>query len=115
MLIEKMQELLKEIKTTLHENSAGQRIPGNVFFMKDGNVLCTERQKGESRFPYANDGYILWAHSTGHIHVKSGIFNVFKPVYDSNNINVEFIAGIKSPNGEYFPLSLTGADRKSVV
>lgn len=112
MLIEKMQELLKEIKTTLHENSAEQRIPGNVFFMKDGNVLCTERQKGESRFPYANDGYILWAHSTGHIHVKSGIFNVFKPVYDSNNINVEFIAGIKSPNGEYFPLSLTGAAKQ---
>lgn len=112
MLIEKMQELLKEIKITLNENSNKQRIPGNVFFMKDGNVLCMERQKGESRFPYASDGYILWAHSTGHVHAKSGIFNVFKPVYDSNNINVEFIAGIKSSDGEYFPISLTGAAKQ---
>ena len=112
MLIEKMQELLKEIKITLNENSDKQRIPGNVFFMKDGNVLCMKRQKGESRFPYASDGYILWAHSTGHVHAKSGIFNVFKPVYDSNNINVEFIAGIKSSDGEYFPVSLTGAAKQ---
>ena len=80
MLIEKTRELLKEIKKTVSENRAEQKIPGNVFFMKDGNVLCLERHKGESRFPYANDGYILWVHSTGHIHVKSGVFYVFKLV-----------------------------------
>ena len=112
MLIETTRELLKEIKKTVSENRSEQKIPGNVFFMKDGNVLCLERHKGESRFPYANDGYILWVHSTGHIHVKSGVFNVFKPVYDGNNINAEFIAGIKTADGSYFPISLTGAAKQ---
>lgn len=112
MLIEKTRELLKEIKKNRERKPRGTKIPGNVFFMKDGNVLCLERHKGESRFPYANDGYILWVHSTGHIHVKSGVFNVFKPVYDGNNINAEFIAGIKTADGSYFPISLTGAAKQ---
>ena len=99
MLIQKTRQFLKEIKDLLSADTHGCELPGNVFFMKNGDVLCLNRQKGESRFPYARDGYILWAHSTGHIHVKSGIFNVFKPVYDSNEINVEMFAGIQNDRG----------------
>ncbi len=112
MLINKAQELLKEVKELLAADSSKQRIPGNTFFMKEGNVLCLDRQNGETRFPYANDGYILWAHSTGHFHVKSGIFNVFRPIYDGNEINVEFIVGIQDEKGDYFPLSLSGGAKQ---
>ncbi len=113
MLIQKTRQFLKEIKDLLSADTHGCELPGNVFFMKNGDVLCLNRQKGESRFPYARDGYILWAHSTGHIHVKSGIFNVFKPVYDSNEINVEFFAGIQNEQGNYFPVSLLGGAKQA--
>lgn len=112
MLIENMQSFLQEIEEIISVENSDRKIPGNVFFMNEGKVLCLERENGESRFPYANDGYILWAHSTGHIHVKSGIFNVFKPVYDSNDINVEFIAGIQNADGTYFPISLLGGAKQ---
>ncbi len=111
-LIERTKGFLKEIDDTLSSDAEKRRIPGNVFFMQEGNVLCLDRRKGESRFPYANDGYILWTHSTGHIHVKSGIFNIFKPVYDDNHVNVEFIVGIRGEDGNYFPVSLLGATKQ---
>ena len=113
MLIQKTRQFLKEIKDLLSADTHGCELPGTVFFMNNGDVLCLNRQKGESRFPYARDGYILWAHSTGHIHVKSGIFNVFKPVYDSNEINVEFFAGIQNEQGNYFPVSLLGGAKQA--
>jgi len=112
MLIQKTQQFLREIKELLRADTSMFELPGNAFFMKSGDVLCLDRQKGESRFPYANDGYIMWAHSTGHIHVKSGIFNVFKPVYDSNEINVEFFVGIQNKSGNYFPISLLGGAKQ---
>ncbi len=112
VLIKKARDFLAEIKDILSEKTSRQKMTGNAYFMKDGSVLCMERKNGESRFPYANDGYILWAHSTGHIQVKSGIFNVFKPVYDSNDVSVEFFAGIQAADGTYFPVSLLGSAKQ---
>ncbi len=112
MLIQKAKALLSEIETVLRDPHAKGRMPKNTFFMADGAVLCGERACGESRYPYGNDGYILWAHSTGHIHAKTGIFNVFKPVFDSAEPAVEFFATVEGATGDGVALSLLGAAKQ---
>ncbi len=112
MLKKRIEKYLKEIKELSANPTAESAMPKNTYFMANGDVLCTERKCGESRFPYPNDGYILWAHSTGHIHAKTGIFNVFKPIFDSNEPAVEFFAGIKNEDGTYFPISILGAAKQ---
>ncbi len=107
MLAEKIRTILSEI-----EKQKDHSMPGNTYFMKNGEVLCCERKHGESRFPYSHDGYLLWAHSTGHIHAKDGLFNVFKPLYDLAEPSVEFFAGVKQEDGTYFPISVLGASKQ---
>lgn len=112
MLINKINALLDEIHQVLKEQSPKSKLPKNTYFLNNGDILCTERSCGESRFPYPCDGYILWAHSTGHIHAKNGLFNVFKPLYDSTEPAVEFFAGVENEDGTYFPISILGAAKQ---
>ncbi len=112
MLIQKAKALLCDIQTILRDPHTKGRMPKNTFFMADGSVLCGERACGESRYPYGNDGYILWAHSTGHIHAKTGIFNVFKPIFDLSEPAVEFFATIEDKAGNGMTISLLGAAKQ---
>ncbi len=111
MFTEKVKEILNCVNECVGGKS-GDRLPGNVFYMNDGNILCCPRNTGESRYPYDCDGYTLWAHSTGHIQVKNGLLNVSKPLYDNSEPSVEFFAGIKMENGDYFPISILGAAKQ---
>ncbi len=112
MLKSKIREILLEIERINCETDPKGKMPQNTYFMEDGKVLCLERANGESRFPYSSDGYILWAHSSGFIHAKNGLFNVFKPVFDSGEPAVEFFAGIENQDKTYFPISLLGAAKQ---
>ncbi len=112
MLLKKTEQLLSEIREMQKNPSVETKMPRNTFFMKNDNILCCERVCGDSRFPYSNDGYILWAHSTGHIQVKDGLFNVFKPLINSSDPSVEFFAGVDMGNGEFFPVSILGAAKQ---
>ena len=112
MLYNTMTVLLNEINEKLNQQLRDNKLPGNVYYLDDGSVLCTARSDGESRFPYDVDGYTLWAHSGGHIHVKSGGFNVFRPIHDDPEPAVNFFAGIKQEDGTYFPISLLGGTQQ---
>ena len=112
MINSKAQKFLIEIDKILKNPQDDCRLPRNTFFMDEGNVLCCERNTGESRFPYSNDGYILWAHSTGHLQAKDGVLNIFKLVHDNTEPAVEFFAGVDMGNGEFFPISILGAARQ---
>lgn len=111
MLIKKMEELLAKINDRLN-GDCSDKLPGNVFYLDDSEILCCDRVTGESRFPYSCDGYLMWAHSTGHIQTKDGLLNVFKPLYDNAEPSVEFFAGIENGDGTYFPISLLGAAKQ---
>ncbi len=108
MLVNKIKDLLLEIDRTLSEQEETSRLSDNTYYLSDGNILCCPRKYGESRFPYSCDGCTIWAHSTGYIYAKEGVFNVFKPVHDEAEPPIGFWAGIKQKNGEYFPISILG-------
>lgn len=111
MLIKKVKELTEKIEKCVNSETA-LRLPGNVYYLEDNEILCCPREFGESRFPYDSNGYTMWVHSTGHIHVKDGLFNVFKPLYDNCEPSVEFFVGMENPDRTYFPVSLTGAAKQ---
>ena len=108
MLVNKIKDILLEIDRTLSEQEETSKLSDNTYYLSDGNVLCCPRKYGESRFPYSCDGCTIWAHSTGYIYAKEGVFNVFKPVHDEAEPPIGFWAGIKQKNGEYFPISILG-------
>lgn len=112
MFYDKTIRLLQEINEKTENQSEDSKLPGNVYYLDDGSILCTARSDGESRFPYDADGYTLWAHSSGHIHVKSGGFNVLRPIHDDPEPAIHFFAGIKQEDGYYFPISLLGGTQQ---
>lgn len=86
------------------------KAPGNTFFMGDDKVLCCERDLGESRFPYSEDGLVVWLHSTGYIDACESTFTIFRPTNYGEESAVQFFGGIKNDSG-YAPVSITGAGR----
>lgn len=73
MLVNKINDLIKEINKTVEKQSEANKLPDQTYYMDNGYILCCPRKYGESRFPYSCDGYTLWAHSSGYIHAKDGI------------------------------------------
>ncbi len=112
MLIQKTKALMAEINEIMANPEAASKMPRNTYFMKNGDVLCGDRACGESRFPYSSNGTLFWAHSTGHIHVKDCMFNLFKPIYDASEPSIEFFAGIPQEDGRYFPIALLGSAKQ---
>ena len=72
-----------------------RRLPGNAAFLADGRVLCRERGRGESRYPYGSDGFNLWVTASGMIHANQGLFFVFLPVPEGEQPPIAFLAGVQ--------------------
>jgi len=107
---EKVLSLLKEIETLKNSNTGNCALPENVYYLNKQDVLCLDREIGESRYPYYMDGLTLWAHSTGHIAVNESNFVVFRTAAVSEGATLDFWGGIK--NGEeWIPVSITGATK----
>ena len=68
-LTKKVKELKKGKENTL---------PGNSYFLDKDEILCYPRKVGDSRYPYYNDGLVLFAHSDGYLDCVEGDFNIFK-------------------------------------
>lgn len=112
MLIKMTQDYLSEINEILANPETASKMPRNTYFLKNGDALCCNRICGDSRFPYSSNGTLFWAHSTGHIHAKDCMFNLFKPIYDASEPSVEFWAGIELEDGSYFPISMLGVAKQ---
>lgn len=104
-------ELLRTAKEA--KNSArGDTAPGNTFLLEDDRVLCCERELGESRYPYSEDGLVVWLHTTGFINACESKFTIFKTSSFGEESPVMFFGGLKMPSGDYFPISVTGAGKQ---
>lgn len=109
---EKVLSLLEEIENLKNKDLAECRMPGNSFFLNDTDILCMDREVGESRYPYFIDGLKVWAHSSGHINISDGTLTIFREASQlQQESNLDFWGGIKC--GEYwFPISITGVSRQ---
>ncbi len=103
-----LSNLIKELEA---KKASGEgKIPGNAYYMDGDRVLCCERTLGESRFPYSEDGLVVWLRSTGFIDACESTFTIFRTANFGEESPVEFFGGIKKD--EYFPVSITGAGRQ---
>ena len=83
-------------------------LPGNSYFLDKDEILCYPRKVGDSRYPYYNDGLVLFAHSEGYLDCVEGDFNIFKCAHYNEDANIAFFAGEKIDE-YFFPISVTGA------
>lgn len=104
--------LLAEIKKVQADPANADLLPRNSFYLDYDKVVCCTRDIGESRFPYDSDGLVVWLRSTGFIDALESTFTVFKTANYGEESAVSFFGGVKKENGEYFPVSVTGASRQ---
>ena len=98
-LVKKVHDLKKNKTNTL---------PGNSYFLDKDEILCCKRNNGDSRYPYYNDGLVLFAHSDGYMDCVEGDFNVFKCANYNEDANIAFFAG-EQEGDSFVPISITGA------
>ena len=108
MTAEFIMKLLEEVREA--KSRAGE-LPGNACFMDGDRVLCLDRESGESRYPYIEDGLVVWLHSTGYIDACESIFTIFNKANFGEGPHVAFFGGLKDGDG-FFPVSVTGAARQ---
>ena len=53
-------------------------LPDNSYFIDDSSILCYRRKYGDTRYPYYNDGLVLFAHADGRVDCVEGMFNILK-------------------------------------
>ena len=108
----KISRILKDIKALEQNPSPDSRLPQNTYYLNEKEILCLPREYGESRFPYDTDGLVVWARSTGYIDACESTFCVFKPAHFGEEACINFFAGLKTACGDYFPVSISGANRQ---
>ena len=86
-------------------------LPDNSFILDENAVLCYPRKYGDTRYPYYNDGLVMFAHSGGYIDCVEGMFNIFRIQHYNEDTPVCFYAGEPTSEG-FFPVSVTGAARQ---
>ncbi len=111
-LREKIEKLLLEIKELEASPDAGRKLPQNTYYLNENDILCCDRETGESRYPYDADGLVVWAHSSGFIDACESTFSVFKTAHYAEDPSIGFFAGIPLDNGDFYPISVTGACRQ---
>lgn len=108
---DKLLSLLDEInKTVADENSV--KLPRGTYYIDYDKVLCTPGGRGDSRFPYDADGLVVWLHSTGFIDACESTFTIFRGANFGEESPVCFFGGLERENGEFFPVSVTGASHQ---
>jgi len=98
----KIKQLLADIEKL--KKTEDCTLPGNVYYLNDSEILCLQRENGESRYPYEMDGRNLWIHSTGHINATESNLTIFRNsprLQDESNLDIW--GGIKMDDG-WFPI-----------
>ncbi|MGE3243671.1 MAG: hypothetical protein AB7I57_21575, partial [Pirellulales bacterium] len=102
----RIQELVASCESDI-ATGVGRRLPGNAAFLSDGRILCRERVRGDSRYPYGADGLNLWVTASGHIHCNRGRYFLFLPTQEGQLPPIALLAGVQQPGkAEFLPLSL---------
>ena len=87
-------------------------LPQNTFYLNDNQILCCEREYGESRFAYDSNGLVVWARSSGHIDAYDSTFVLFRELNNCEDASISFMGGIRQQNDEYIPVSLFECNRQ---
>lgn len=111
MTKENIISLLDEIKSTVNSPDS-VKLPRGTYYLDYDKVLCTPGGKGDSRFPYDADGLVVWLHSTGFIDACESTFTIFRGANFGEESPVSFFGGLLKEDGEYFPVSVTGASHQ---
>ncbi len=104
--IERIEALLADKKA-----SAQAALPDGGYFLDADTVLCLPRKNGDARYPYAADGFNLWAHSSGYISINESTFYVVLSSNGGQEPYLNFYAGMPDGKGGFTPVSLTGVAR----
>lgn len=108
----KLKEILSQVEDTLKNESPDNKLPGNTFYLDNGNILCCQRENGVSRFPYRDGDFTLWAHSDGSFFADESVLTVFKHDFMDNDSPINFFVGIPREDGTYFPISILGGSKQ---
>lgn len=103
---------ISKVARELDRNSPSIKLPQNAYYMNENDIVCFEREKGASRYPYEHDGFTIWAHSTGNIEAFESDFDIFKTVLFNTDPTVCFFTGIPNGKGEFHPISVLGIGRQ---
>ena len=109
-LKEELQVLRRRLNNT-DEKTVFFGLPENSFFLNDDDIVCNQRDFGDSRYPYFHDGMNLWLYASGYIFLNESTFQVFPPVYEGRQPYVNFYLGVRKEEGTYFPYSINGVGK----
>lgn len=98
-------KIIEEAKKLQPGKKLDNELPGNVFFLNDGSVMCLDRNIGVSRFQYGEDGFNFWTYDSGYMHANDGLFSPFLRASEGEEPKIAFFAGFKNKD-KYIPLSL---------
>jgi len=106
-------EEIIQLTSDVHNLNKGKEnaLPDHSYFLDKDRILCYPRKYGDSRYPYYNDGLVLFAHTSGYIDCVDGRFTIFRCQEYNEDAPVAFFAGEKTNDG-FFPISVTGAARQ---
>ena len=103
-----VKSLFDEIQVFLKSDTSNAALPENTFFLDDNKILCLLRKEGESRYPYGEDGFYLWAYQSGHFSANESTFTIFPLTDEGKRPYLAFFFGEKKQD-RYYPVSFTGA------
>lgn len=103
-------ELLEKIRKAESCPESVGKLPDNSCFLDDTYILCKKRKYGVSRFPYSNDGLVLWVSQNGFITATEARLTVFRPSYTDETPCIGFFMGLENGDKKYFPVSLSEAN-----
>jgi len=83
-------------------NGQTRLLPGNVAFLSDGRVLCRERSRGDSRYPYGANGFNFWVNASGTMSGNLGLFFLFLPTQNGQEPSITFFTGCRPEGSESY-------------
>lgn len=109
---EKILDLLKDIKSLNKKNPDEIKLPENTYYLNDNDILCLERDFGDTRYPYEMDGLNLWIHAGGHINANESNLVIFRKSSQlQQESSLDFWGGIKKGD-KWIPVSITGVTKQ---
>ena len=108
----KIKDLMKQIENTINNKGPHNTLPGDTYYLDNGDILCLPRKTGVHRFPYQAGGFTMWAMSNGVINAVDGILRVFYPIHLDHDSSVNFFVGLPNGDGTYFPISILGGGKQ---
>ena len=103
-----IEEFSRQYRNLKNDSQKAEKVgmPGEAFFLYNGNILTLPRDDGDSRYPYGKNGFNFWAYSSGYMHSNDGLFSQFLKAVEGQEPKIAFFAGIQKVDGSFEPISL---------